>query len=686
VDARQRLGRLAVYALVLGAAAAARATTFVALDDTALARRSTAVVFGRVTAVSAVEDRSNQGVWTQVTILPDTVVAGSLPDGPLLLREPGGDLPDHSEHVIGAATYAVGERVLVFLRRQRDGSLTTTSLGLGKYVVEAGPDGQRRATRRLEEGVALFDPQSRSLRHDLAPTSRLLDDVVAEVHSAFSAAGLPVRLPAPEDPDQLEQYQAPFALLGQARWFEPDSGTPVSYLVDSTGTPSLGSVASRSAIDAALAAWTAVPSSALVLQDGGTTAPAAFGGCGGVNRLVFNDPFGDIEDPQGCSGILALGGFCTSGEQTVFNGTTFVRITHAKVTFNNGWEACGLWNACDLAEVATHEIGHTIGLDHSSDGSATMAPYAHFDGRCAGLGADDVAAVSFVYGTPVSDQVVVPRAPVHIRIGKAQSQAQSVFAATVRDAISKKMGVTHTVRLVASDGDCPVGTVGTPDFDKRTPGAQDTVDLKAGAKRGARVPITVDGSTFSTPNVVAPHRCTLHLTLEAVDSVSSDANPANNVVDVVLDMVDPADDDGDPSRHMRDTVLDGINPIHVSLRRGTLTKSIKVGFRVRNADIGTFPDHTVHLTPGDGDCPAGTLGAVDLASLAGDQASVDIPRGKKRKGKLTLTVNAAAFEATSSKSPARCTATLTADPLAGETDLTNNTVPIVIDVTDGNDY
>jgi hypothetical protein len=38
-----------------------------------------------------------------------------------------------------------------------------------------------------------------------------------------------------------------------------------------------------------------------------------------------------------------------------------------------------------------------MGLGHSSDSSATMAAYAHFDGRCAGLRPDDTAAVQFIY-------------------------------------------------------------------------------------------------------------------------------------------------------------------------------------------------------------------------------------------------------------------------------------------------
>jgi hypothetical protein len=139
-----------------------------------------------------------------------------------------------------------------------------------------------------------------------------------------------------------------------------------------------------------------------VLQDGGTTAPGPFNQCS-ISRIVFNDPNSEVTNPSNCSGVLALGGYCSTGSTTVVNGTTFMQIVIGKLTFNNGWGGCSAWTQCNLAEVATHEIGHTIGLGHSTDPNATMYATAHFDGRCAALGSDDIAGVSFMYpqvGTP----------------------------------------------------------------------------------------------------------------------------------------------------------------------------------------------------------------------------------------------------------------------------------------------
>jgi hypothetical protein len=199
------------------------------------------------------------------------------------------------------------------------------------------------------------------------------------------------------------QVQESYTLLGSpsGRWFEPDSGQPVTYFVDSTGDSTLGFSASQALVDTALATWTSTSTWNLVLQDGGTTAPGPFNQCN-INRIVFNDPNNELTNPSNCGGTLALGGYCTTKETKVVNGISFLRTVAGKVTFNNGFSGCSLWTQCNVAEVATHEIGHTIGLGHSSDANATMNAYAHFDGRCAQIEADDIAGVTFIYPASVT--------------------------------------------------------------------------------------------------------------------------------------------------------------------------------------------------------------------------------------------------------------------------------------------
>jgi hypothetical protein len=111
------------------------------MSESDLARRSVAAVTGVVTDIEAAEDAATAGINTYVHIEPDDVVFGSLPAGPLVLREPGGRLRGRTEWVYGSPEYRVGEEVLVFLTQSADGTLRTTGMSMGKFSVELDDDG-----------------------------------------------------------------------------------------------------------------------------------------------------------------------------------------------------------------------------------------------------------------------------------------------------------------------------------------------------------------------------------------------------------------------------------------------------------------------------------------------------------------------------------------------------------------
>lgn len=676
---------VAFLALVC-AVGGAEATTFVYSGDRTLAMQSDAVVIGTVQRSRAMEG-PNRGVVTAVELRVNGVVAGVVDAGVVQLTELGGEWGGRSERIFGAARYRVGERVLVFLERRPGGGWRTTALALGKFELEPGPGGWR--AKRDLEGAALWDVRKRSFQVRPGSMERDLAELMSEVREVFSQRGLPLGDAKLPEPDDFVESQAPFSLLGQARWFEPDQGLPVQFLLAVGGQVPLDEIATHQAVTQAMERWNSVPDSALRIEAVGVSDPIPFEGCPDRSMLTFNDPFQEVSNPQGCSGILALGGFCVSGPAVVRDGLAFQPIVVGKVVFNDGFEQCGIWDGCNLAEVATHELGHTIGLGHSTDRRATMSPTAHFDGRCAAVYPDDEAGVRFLYGKPMPDLVVLPRAAVTVRIPAGATEAKKSVPVRVRNARPANGfgSATAAVEVIARDGDCPPGTVGSPDFDPKLAGAQPIRSLGRGERQSAWIPISVRASEVFTLSSKSVFRCTAEVEVRSADGETADRSMENNRVPLVIQVVDANDiTTSARTQQIRESVLLSPNPVRVVLPR-TMPIQIKdVRLRIRNADVGSFPNHLVGVEVSSGDCPPGTVAGWDFSPQAGDQHTVDVPQNGVVSGTLTLIPPPAGFFSSGPQSPGRCTLQISVTPLNGESNLGNNTAPLVVDVVDYGDF
>ncbi len=534
---------MALGAVLLPASRPAEATVVVELPERELTASAAAIVVGRVKAIASDWDASRTQIFTDVTVALDEVVHGQLPPaGDITIRQLGGRVGDTESRVLGSPQFTVGERVLLFLRPNPDGTLRVAHLYLGKYSVTTDPaTGEAIVQRRRPAGVlALPGPGADELPPALEELQRLrdlLDRVRAHLRQLPGPRGgslLPLLRPRVAAATTGTSSQ--FTFLGTpSRWFEPDAGGAVSMRLNSEGEPAAPS-RGFDQFAAAYGAWSSVTGSAFRYADGGLTTAVGYRR-DGVNAVSFRDPLDQMDAPSGCRGVLAIGGyFSSTSQQRTVNGQTFNRIVEGDVVINSGWQGCGFYESfANLAEVATHELGHVLGLGHSPDAGATMYAAAHFDGRGAALTDDDAAGVRFIYpaaagggdgaggsGGPdlVIEQLAVSPSPVAAGAGATVTYRvanRGTAAATA----------TYAERLYLSSNT----TLDGADVLLATT-AGHTADLAAGATLAVSQAVTIPAGTTAG---------TYYLLVQAdAGGAVAESNEGNNAAALLLTVSQPA--------------------------------------------------------------------------------------------------------------------------------------------------
>lgn len=186
----------------------------------------------------------------------------------------------------------------------------------------------------------------------------------------------------------------------QQSWRRIESGIP--FIIHDAGSDDLGKQETYRIIRESFAIWGQVSTSAVHFTDQGLTSTLV-PSRGDRNNLIFFDERGTYLDAPPGSGVIAVTRINTNtitGQITdadiVFNGRGF--------RFDNG--ASQSSNNVDLKDVAVHEIGHLLGLDHSPLSASprpTMNPFysGNEPGQAQILEADDIAGISVLYPTPI---------------------------------------------------------------------------------------------------------------------------------------------------------------------------------------------------------------------------------------------------------------------------------------------
>lgn len=165
---------LPLLALLLPAPA--RATTMVHLDFSELAWIADVVAEGTVLYEQAERAPGQEWLRTAVTVRLEHVIKGEAVEGDLLdVVEIGGRLGAEETRVPGAAVFAPGERVLLFLE-SRDGEWSCVGMSQGKLtlVAEAGSGRDVLVRVSLPRGLLRFDEAEVAL-----PAVRLYADDLA---------------------------------------------------------------------------------------------------------------------------------------------------------------------------------------------------------------------------------------------------------------------------------------------------------------------------------------------------------------------------------------------------------------------------------------------------------------------------------------------------------------------------
>jgi len=354
---------------------------------------------GLIVGIESFRHPQRGGIFTRMRITPLEAIKGVFPVEFTVLQR-GGMLDGKGESNGLAGAFAVGDERLFQVIKRPDGSLELLRgfAGADAIGVTTTP-GRRFASAQKLRRLRQFAAAAGTTQ--TAPVSG--NDFSSATGTQQANSGTPTGAVGL----LVDGNDIP------ARFLAPDRGESVGYLVDAQALPSgMTQEQALTAVAQALAAWSAVTGISFRydgLQNFGTSAAAVATNDERL-RIQLHDLFGEISGGT----TLGIGGRSTTNVSNDFNATgggggqvtglEFHKTTRGYVVLKH--TASSMQTLSTFAEVLCHEIGHSLGMAHSSENAAeadttlkqaVMFFQAHADGRGAVLGSYDGPVIQKVH-------------------------------------------------------------------------------------------------------------------------------------------------------------------------------------------------------------------------------------------------------------------------------------------------